>query len=291
MWLRPAVKADDFEYYEVVLCYVDDVLCVSADPRATLEGLQTTFKLKDDKIEEPEMYLGAQLGHLTVDGIRCWTMSSEKYVLAAVRNVEESLAKHGLRLPTKCYTPWPTNCRPELEISAELKSDGVQYYQELIGVLRWAVELGHVNILLETSLLSTHLALPRQGHLNQVYRMFGYLKTHPKRKLAFDAMHPLISERMFKNHDWHNFYRGVQESIPGDMPKPRGNPMLTHCFVDASHGSYRATRRSQMGILIFCNKAPITWFSKRQNTVEASTFGSEFQAMKNAVEMIASLRY
>ena len=33
------------------------------------------------------------------------------------------------------------------------------------------------------------------------------------------------------------------------------------------------------------------WFSKRQNTVETSTFGSEFIAMKQAVEMIEGLRY
>ena len=45
------------------------------------------------------------------------------------------------------------------------------------------------------------------------------------------------------------------------------------------------------GILIFCNRAPIIWHSKRQNGVETSTFGSEFTAMKNAVELIAALRY
>jgi hypothetical protein len=32
-------------------------------------------------------------------------------------------------------------------------------------------------------------------------------------------------------------------------------------------------------------------FSKRQNSVEASTFGSEFTAMKNVVEMIEALGY
>jgi hypothetical protein len=83
----------------------------------------------------------------------------------------------------------------------------------------------------------------------------------------------------------------MQCPLAGDMPVPRGNPMLTHCFDDASHGSDRVTRRLQTGILIFCNKVPIIWFSKRQNTVEASTFGSEFQAMKNAVELIKALRY
>jgi hypothetical protein len=37
--------------------------------------------------------------------------------------------------------------------------------------------------------------------------------------------------------------------------------------------------------------APIIWYSKRQNSVEASTFGSEFTAMKNAIELIEALRY
>ena len=291
VWLRPAVKPDGFEYYEIVLCYVDDILSISVDPEATLKGLQATFKLKDDKIEKPEMYLGAQLDQMFVDGNECWTMSAEKYIQASIKNVESTLAKKGLRLPTKCFTPLPTDYRPELDTSAELKSDGVQYFQELIGMLRWAVEIGRVDILLETSLLSTHLAMPRVGHLEQVYRMFGYLKLYPKRKIAFDPQHPAISERAFCTFDWHDFYRGVTEAIPGDMPKPRGNPMSTHCFVDASHGSDRTTRRSQTGILIFCNRAPIIWFSKRQNTVEASTFGSEFQALKNAVELVESLRY
>ena len=291
VWLRPAVKADGFQYYELILCYVDDILSISADPAVSLRGLQDTFKLKDDKVEVPGVYLGAGLGKMQVDGFECWTMSAEKYVTAVVKNVEETLAKRGLRLPSKCFTPLPSDYRPELEVSAELRSDGVQYYQELIGVLRWAVEIGRVDILLETALMSTHLALPRIGHLEQVYRIFGYLKIHLKRKLAFDAQHPMISERMFKKCDWSDFYRGVEEAIPGDMPNPRGNAMSTHCFVDASHGSDRATRRSQTGILIFCNKAPIIWHSKRQNTVEASTFGSEFQALKNAVELIESLRY
>ena len=291
VWLRPAVKPDGFEYYEMVLCYVDDILSISHDPESTLRSLTGVFKLKDDKIEEPEMYLGAQLGKMMIDGFECWTISAEKYVLASVKNVEEVLAKRGLRLPTKCYTPLASDYRPELETSPELKSDGIQVYQELIGVLRWAVELGRVDILLETSLMSTYMAMPREGHLQQLYRMFGYLKIHPKRKLAFDPQHPAINELRFKKCDWHDFYRDAAEAIPGDMPAPRGNIMSTHCFVDASHGSDRATRRSQTGTLILCNKAPIMWYSKRQNTVEASTFGSEFQAMKNAVELIESLRY
>jgi hypothetical protein len=35
----------------------------------------------------------------------------------------------------------------------------------------------------------------------------------------------------------------------------------------------------------------VIWYSKRQNTVETSTFGSEFVAMRIAVELVESLRY
>ena len=46
-----------------------------------------------------------------------------------------------------------------------------------------------------------------------------------------------------------------------------------------------------MGILIFINRAPIMWVSKRTNMVESSTFGSEIVAMCNAVDVIEGLRY
>jgi hypothetical protein len=62
-------------------------------------------------------------------------------------------------------------------------------------------------------------------------------------------------------------------------------------FVNADHAGNRITRRSHSGIIISCNHAPIVWFSKRQNTVETSTFGSEFIAARIAVELIEGLRY
>ena len=67
--------------------------------------------------------------------------------------------------------------------------------------------------------------------------------------------------------------------------------MTTHCFVDSNNAADKVTRRSQTGILIFCNQSPILWFSKRQNSVESSTFGSEFTAFKNAVDLVTALRY
>jgi hypothetical protein len=75
------------------------------------------------------------------------------------------------------------------------------------------------------------------------------------------------------------------------MPEPRGHPVIISAFVDANHAGNVITRRSHTGILIFVQNAPIIWFSKKQNTVEAATFGSEFVALRICKEMIVALRY
>ena len=62
-------------------------------------------------------------------------------------------------------------------------------------------------------------------------------------------------------------------------------------FCDAAFAGDLVTRRSQTGILIFISNTPITWFSKRQNTVEASIFGSEFVAFRVGCEMNDGLQY
>jgi hypothetical protein len=54
------------------------------------------------------------------------------------------------------------------------------YYQSLIGILRWIVELGRVDICLEVSMMSSHLVLPREGHLEQVFLIFAHLKKYHK---------------------------------------------------------------------------------------------------------------
>jgi hypothetical protein len=84
---------------------------------------------------------------------------------------------------------------------------------------------------------------------------------------------------------------GAREAIPPNMPEPRGREVEITCFVDADHAGDKVTRKSQTGILTFLNSAPVQWYSKRQNCVETSTFGSEFIAMKTAVEQIEALRY
>ena len=117
-------------------------------------------------MEKPDVYLGAEL--FTMDnnqGDEFWAMSSDKYCADMVKNVEETLAKKGLRVPKKCNIPTKHGYRPEMDCTGELKADGLQWYQELIGYFCWSVEIIRVDILLETAIFSKHLASPHEGHL------------------------------------------------------------------------------------------------------------------------------
>ena len=137
VWIKPATKSNGFKYYEMVLTYVDDVISISEAPMRAIDGIKSVFKLKGDKAEVPDMYLGGSIATAVTDqGTRCWTLSSEKYVKSAVDNVETTLAKSGLRLPSKCVTPCASNYHPAEDTSKELDAAGIRYYQELIGVLR-----------------------------------------------------------------------------------------------------------------------------------------------------------
>ena len=64
VWIILAVKPCGFRYYEMLLCYVDDVLSISEEPLKTMKGIQRTFKLKYDMIAEPEDCLGASLAQM-----------------------------------------------------------------------------------------------------------------------------------------------------------------------------------------------------------------------------------
>ena len=82
-----AVKHDGSKYYEVFFCYVDDTISISEKPLNAINGIQRVFKLKNDRTDVPDMYLGGGISKVrTISGTECWTLSSEKYIKSAVRN-------------------------------------------------------------------------------------------------------------------------------------------------------------------------------------------------------------
>ena len=291
VWIRPAQKADGSRYYEMVLVYTDDILCVSAAPDLILCKLDQHFLLKEGSIGKPTRYLGATIGEhqFPGDDKPCWSMSSNDYVKEAIRNVGIWLEDKVQELPKKASSVLPRDYRPELDVSPLCNESEIQFYHSQIGVLRWMVELGRVDICGEVSMLASHSAMPRKGHLDAVLHMFAYLKSHERSKIVFDPSY--VEHERVPRPDWTDFYRDAKPTIPTDCPVPLGKPVQITCFVDADLAGDHVTRRSRTGVLIYLNRSLTTWYSKKQTSIETSTFGAEFSAMKTAVELIEGLRY
>ena len=139
-------------YWEYVLLYTD-VLVIShqAGERVLQPEIGRHFKLKELLIGPQDIYLGGKVGKsdiVSADGdVRAWSHNSSQYVQNAVSNVEKYLreVKH-ITMPYSMDAPITNGYRAKLDETAELEPDDVAYCQSFIGVLRWIVELGRLDI-------------------------------------------------------------------------------------------------------------------------------------------------
>ena len=104
--------------------------------------------------------------------------------------------------------------------------------------------------------MSSHHALPREGHLEQVLHIFAYLKQYHNTELVYDPSDPVVDETDFERRDWESSEFGHVEGkaeFPANMPEPRGHGFIMRAKVDADHASDTVSRRSRMGLLIYLN--------------------------------------
>jgi len=80
---------------------VDDVLYRDVDPAPIMAQINTEFRLKNDKIEVPKMYLGTYVKdweYVDENGIdnHCWDLGAESYIKEAFRIIKKLMEKHNL---------------------------------------------------------------------------------------------------------------------------------------------------------------------------------------------------
>jgi len=120
-------------------------------------------------------------------------------------------------------------------------------------MLRWACELGRIDILLETALMSQYLAAPRKGHLGKLFNIFSYLRANLSFPLYFKPSIMSNDYSKFKEVDWSEFYPNAEEVIPLNTPTPLGSPVTVTVWVDANHAGNLANRRSHTGFIMLTN--------------------------------------
>ena len=134
-------------------------------------------------------------------------------------------------------------------------------------------------------------AEPRTGHLDRLGRIFGHLRNYKDFSIKFRTEMPDYSAYVPQTYDWEYIYGGVTEETPSDAPEPLGNPVCTTHWVDASLNHCKVTGRGVTGCVHMVNKTPIDMYTKRQSTVETSTYGAEFVAARICTDQIIALRY
>ena len=280
LWMK---MANDGDHYEYIATYVDDLIIISKNPEKYMDTIKKIYPVRNEE-ESPTYYLG---NNLQVRENRTIKVSSEKYILEILRKHE---ATHGQLRKEK--VPSVPNDHPEEDDSPYLNSDGITEFQSIIGVCQWIQIAGRFDITFAVSSLSRFASNPREGHLNRAYKIFGYLKKYPKRGYVINPQEPILNMKYEDLvPDFGNQYKDFVEEEDKKVPESKMKELPITIFVDANHGHDKRTGKSISGIIVFVGRTPIYWCSKRQGSVQTSTFGAEFVALKKAVEEAITMRY
>jgi hypothetical protein len=86
-----------------------------------------------------------------------WGLSPSKYVVQAFKNCQVHLTDKingRYSIPARADNPFLVDYDPSTDLSDILDPDFSSFNQHLIEVMMWMVELGHINIATEVSMLS-----------------------------------------------------------------------------------------------------------------------------------------
>ncbi len=99
--------------------------------------------------------------------------------------------------------------------------------------------------------------------------------------------HTIVGRAHQRQQEGLNFIQTPKKSCPptGTVPIAKEPKAKITADVDADHAHDQVTRRSVTDILIFVNN------TKRQETVETSTYGSELVASRIAAELVMEYCY
>ena len=256
-----------------------------------MEELQKTYHMKG--VGKPQYYLGGDILELGPE----WEKENVSTAFSAetyIRNALPRLAKAcKVEQFSKAKVPISDSYHPELDESPLLDAENITLYKSLIGSANWIVTLGRFDIAYSVSTFARYSMAPREGHLENLKKLFGCLRDNANGKLLIDiADAPGREQAMItKNQIWTEFYPDATEELPEDMLEVMGRTCSLTCYVDSDHARDKLTRRSVTGIILLLNNTPIVWTSKRQGTVETSTYGTELIATRMAVELLIAWRY
>ena len=84
-------------------------------------------------------------------------------------------------------------------------------------------------------MMSGYRTAPRQGHLDRLKRICGYLAKMKHGFIRFRTEQPDYTSLTCQEFDWvRTVYGNVREETPKDSPEPLGKPVVLTSYVDAN---------------------------------------------------------
>ena len=112
---------------------------------------------------------------------------------------------------------------PDIDSSEPLDPEQASYFQSLIEVIRWMIEIGRIEIATKVSMIPSFFDYPQEGQLVAALHIMEYLKYKHNYCLVFDITYPVIDKTTFnEGAKWKEFYCDDTKSIPPDALDPRG---------------------------------------------------------------------
>ena len=275
------VKATEYGF-DYIATHVDDLIVVAKRPQEYIALIEQEFSLRNIETE-PSYYLGTSLKRIHDGRVM---MNSENYIKESIRKYE---TKYGHVLK-KEPIPMKVKAHPELDQSPLLDTKEHKEYQHIIGLGQWMILTGRIDITYAISSLARFSSGPRQGHLQLARQVLGYLKKFPKKGIVMDPRAPTVQQVHEETYEeFGHQYKYFKEELDPYFPTPGIAELEINIFSDSDHAHDKVTGRSITGLMAFVGSTPVYWKSKRQTSVQTSTFGAEFTALKSAVELAITL--
>ena len=120
-------------------------------------------------------------------------------------------------------SPLEKNDHPEMDTSELLPLTQTKIFQSMIGACQWVIQLGQFDIAVHIMSLSSFRAEPRQGHLDRIKRIYGYLYRFRFATICIRTGMPDFSDLNVAEADWYNSpFSSTCEDLPTNLPTPRG---------------------------------------------------------------------
>ncbi|GEQ66782.1 hypothetical protein JCM33374_g445 [Metschnikowia sp. JCM 33374] len=242
----------------IVALYVDDLFLVAENDEVLSEFKEELEGMFDLKYFGPvSEYLGIEFKR-TKEG---YVMSQHKYLKELLENFKEhNIRKH--RYPVKVdYEGYGSNNNPKEDVfyetpvdtSPKLKASMKTKYESGVGSINWAANNTRPDLAFAAHTLASKASNPTENDFQRLLFCLGYIEESMAQVLEYSRLR---------------------------SQAPRGE-FIVETFSDASYAPGDDVK-SVSGMVIYVNRNPVKWLSKKQNNVTRSTAAAELVALSVA---------